>query len=154
MYALSFAEITAMLGQVWWPFFRLSAAFITMPFFGDAYISQRLRIFFALSIAAISGPLLPAMPQVDPISIQAVAIALEQIAIGAMLGFCLQFLFAVMAMVGQIMSMQMGLGMAMMNDPANGISVALIGNYFLMFTTLMFLSLDGHLYRFNLKMQA
>ncbi|MGR5120362.1 flagellar biosynthetic protein FliR [Vibrio astriarenae] len=154
MYALSFAEITAMLGQVWWPFFRLSAAFLTMPFFGDAYISPRLRVFFALSIAIISGPLLPSMPEVDPVSIQAIAIALEQIAIGAMLGFCLQFLFAVMGMVGQIMSMQMGLGMAMMNDPANGISIALIGNYFLMFTTLLFLSLDGHLVALDIIVQS
>lgn len=154
MYAVSFAEITALLGQVWWPFFRLSAAFITMPFYGDGYISPRIRILLALVIAAVAGPLLPAMPEVDPISIQAVAIALEQVAIGALLGLTLHFLFAAMAMVGQIMSMQMGLGMAMMNDPANGISVALLGNYFLMFTTLMFLSLDGHLVALDVVIQS
>ncbi|WP_047045988.1 flagellar biosynthetic protein FliR [Vibrio mexicanus] len=154
MYAITFAEITAMLGQVWWPFFRLSAAFITMPFFGNAYISTRVRVFLALTIAAIAGPLLPGMPEVDPVSIHAIAIALEQIAIGALLGICLHFLFAAMAMVGQIISMQMGLGMAMMNDPANGISVALLGNYFLMFTTLMFLSLDGHLVALDIIVQS
>ncbi|WP_413112614.1 flagellar biosynthetic protein FliR [Thaumasiovibrio sp. DFM-14] len=154
MVSMSFAEITALLGQVWWPMFRFSAAFMTMPFLGNAHINNRMRILLALSMAIIVAPLLPPMPAVDPISIKAVALAAEQIAIGALLGMCLQFLFSTMSMVGQIMSMQMGLGMAMMNDPANGVTVALIGSYFLMFTTLLFLALDGHLVAIDIFVQS
>ncbi|MGF1698149.1 flagellar biosynthetic protein FliR [Vibrio kyushuensis] len=154
MVNLTFAEITSIIGQLWWPFFRFSAAFMAMPFFGNAFMPNRARILLALIISFIAAPLLPPMPAVDPISVHAVAIALEQIAIGTLLGISLHFLFAAMAMVGQIISMQMGLGMAMMNDPANGITVALIGNYFLMFTTLMFLSLDGHLVALDIIVQS
>ncbi|PSU32277.1 flagellar biosynthetic protein FliR [Photobacterium lutimaris] len=151
---LTFAEITAMAGQLWWPFFRISAAFMTMPFLGNAHINNRTRLLLALSITLVSAPLLPPMPAVDPVSVNAVVLAGEQIIIGALLGMCLQFLFAAMAMVGQIMSMQMGLGMAMMNDPANGVTVALLGNYFLMFTTLLFLALDGHLVAVDIVVQS
>ncbi len=154
MLALTFADITAIIGQLWWPMFRFSAAFMTMPFIGNAHINNRIRLLLALVMAAITAPILPAMPAVDPISLKAVALAAEQIAIGALLGMCLQFLFAAMAMVGQIMSMQMGLGMAMMNDPANGVTVALIGSYFLMFTTLLFLALDGHLVAIDIFVQS
>lgn len=35
---ITFAEISQWLGQLWWPFFRIGAAFLAMPFFGDALI--------------------------------------------------------------------------------------------------------------------
>lgn len=31
--AITFAELSAILGQLWWPFFRIGAVFISMPFF-------------------------------------------------------------------------------------------------------------------------
>ncbi len=41
--------------------------------------------------------------------------------------------------------MQMGLAMAVMNDPANGISIAIIGRIMFITSMLLFLSLDAHL---------
>jgi flagellar biosynthetic protein FliR len=47
--------------------------------------------------------------------------------------------------LGQLVSMQMGLGMAMMNDPVNGVSSAVLGVMYQMYVSLLFLALNGHL---------
>lgn len=30
--AITFADLSAILGQLWWPFFRVGAVFLSMPF--------------------------------------------------------------------------------------------------------------------------
>ncbi len=59
-----------------------------------------------------------------------------------------------MTLLGQIISLQMGLGMAMMNDPVNGVSIAILGRMFLLFSTLLFLALDGHLLVIDILVQS
>ena len=41
--------------------------------------------------------------------------------------------------------MQTGLGMAQMVDPSNGVNVAVVAQWFLIFVNLLFISLNGHL---------
>lgn len=152
--SLSFADLSQMLGQLWWPFFRIGTALISMPFFGDSLIPVWVRSLFALAIVVVSAPLMPAMPKVDLISFSAIALALEQVLWGLFFGLILHFLFAVFTTLGQIVSMQMGLGMAIMNDPVNGLSVPILGRLFLIFCTLLFLSLEGHLIIIDVLVQS
>ena len=69
----------------------------------------------------------------------------EQILIGVMLGFVLQLFFQVFIVSGQLLAMQMGLGFASMIDPANGVSVPVIGQFFNMLVILLFFAMNGHL---------
>lgn len=62
---ITFADISRMIGQFWWPFFRVGTVFISMPFFGDALIPVWVRSLLALSIVVVAAPLMPAMPAVD-----------------------------------------------------------------------------------------
>ncbi|MBY8127208.1 flagellar biosynthetic protein FliR [Vibrio fluvialis] len=151
---LSFAEISSWLGQLWWPFFRIGAVFVSMPFFGDLLIPVWVRSLLALSITVITAPLMPAMPAVDLMSMTSLFLAFEQAVWGLMFGLILHMLFTVFTMLGQIVSLQMGLGMAMMNDPVNGLSVAILGRIFLVFTTLLFLALEGHLVVIDVLIQS
>lgn len=145
MLALTSIEISTMIGSFWWPFCRLMGAFIVMPLLGNAFVPVTVRILLAFSLAALLGPMLPPVPQVDAVSAGALLLAIEQLLIGFMLGLFLSILLHVMSMLGTIMSMQMGLAMAIMNDPANGNSNPILSQWFLMFGTLIFLALDGHL---------
>ncbi|ENM5916363.1 flagellar biosynthetic protein FliR [Vibrio mimicus] len=152
--AITFAELSAILGQLWWPFFRVGAVFISMPFFGDALIPIWVRSLLALAIVVITAPLIPTMPAVDLFSMTSLFLAFEQAIWGIIFGLILHMLFTVFAMLGQIVSLQMGLGMAMMNDPVNGISVAVLGRLFLIFSTLLFLALEGHLLVIDVLIQS
>ncbi len=151
---LSFSEISSWLGQLWWPFFRIATVFISMPFFGDMLIPVWIRTLLALSITVITAPLMPAMPAVDLMSMTSLFLAFEQAVWGLLFGLILHMLFTVFTMLGQIVSLQMGLGMAMMNDPVNGLSVAILGRIFLLFTTLLFLALEGHLLVIDVLIQS
>ncbi|MDL2007156.1 flagellar biosynthetic protein FliR, partial [Vibrio parahaemolyticus] len=152
--AITFADLSAILGQLWWPFFRVGAVFLSMPFFGDALIPIWVRSLLALSIVVITAPLMPTMPAVELFSLTSLFLAFEQAIWGLMFGLILHMLFNVFTMLGQTISLQMGLGMAMMNDPVNGLSVAILGRIFLIFSTLLFLSLEGHLLVIDIVIQS
>lgn len=151
---VTFAEISTWLGQFWWPFFRMGAAMLAMPFFGDALIPVWIRALLVLSLVVITAPLLPTMPAVDLLSFTAIFLALEQAIWGIFFGLIIHLLFSVLTMLGQIVSLQMGLGMAVMNDPVNGMSVAILGRMFLIFSTLLFLALEGHLLVIDILVQS
>ena len=78
----------------------------------------------------------------------------EQIVIGALLGFALQLFFHAFVVAGQIVAIQMGMGFASMVDPANGVNVAVIGQFFTMLVTLLFLSMNGHLVVFEVLTES
>lgn len=143
--SLTTADLMSWIGTVWWPFVRLSAVLWSMPLFDNPAVTPRARILLAVFLSFLVGPALPAMPVVDPFSLDAVVMTAEQVVFGLMMGLTLRMLFEVMVMTGLIMSMQMGLSMAMMMDPASGSSMSLLGHLFWIMAALLFLALNGHL---------
>lgn len=59
--------------------------------FGDATVPMRVRVILAMVLAIVVMPAAPVPYDIDPLSLTAVAVTLEQVAIGAMLGLGLQF---------------------------------------------------------------
>jgi flagellar biosynthetic protein FliR len=53
--------------------------------------------------------------------------------------------FGALIMGGQLISQLMGLGFASMMDPQNGVSVPVVGQFYTILATLIFLALNGHL---------
>ena len=94
------------------------------------------------------------MPVIDAINLQAFLWIAQEILIGMMLGFVLQLFFQVFVIAGQIVAMQMGLGFASMIDPANGISVPVIGQVFMILVTLLFLAMNAHLVVFEVLTES
>lgn len=152
--SLSAAELTAWLGQWWWPFIRIASAFWVMPFFGDGRVPPQVRLLFALAVSLLIAPLLKEMPALDPFSAGALVLTLEQLLFGLLFGLCVQILFMVLTMAGQILSMQMGLAMAVMNDPSNGDTAPIVSQLMMIFCTLLFLGLNGHLVTLDILVQG
>ncbi len=138
-------ELTAMVGAYLWPFFRIAAMLMSMPLIGTRTVPKQVRLGFALVLTLIIAPLVPDVPQVNPFSLDALLIIIQQILIGIAMGFVLQLVFAIFLVAAQVISMQMGLGFAMMIDPQSGTSVPVLGQFFSIVVTLVFLTLDGHL---------
>ncbi|MDO6680268.1 MULTISPECIES: flagellar biosynthetic protein FliR [unclassified Shewanella] len=145
MLSLTGAEISSFIGTFWWPFCRFMGVFMVMPFFSSTYIPVKARLLFAILLSALVAPLIPAVPIVDALSIGSFLLAVEQLLVGFMMALFLLIMISVMTQMGAMMSMQMGLAMAIMNDPANGDSNPIISQLFLLYGTLLFLALDGHL---------
>lgn len=139
------ADITSWIGTFFWPFVRIAAMLAIAPIFGARMVPVRARLVIALLMTWIIIPLLPPVPAADPLSASGVLVTIQQMLIGMAIGFSLQLVFATLVIAGQTIAMGMGLGFAQMVDPQNGINVPVIGQYFVVIATLLFLALNGHL---------
>ncbi|MDP2901696.1 MAG: flagellar biosynthetic protein FliR [Methylovulum sp.] len=139
---------TDMLGWVAsfiWPLMRISAMFIAMPLFSIRAVPARARLILSLAMTFFVMPLLPPLATVEMFSYTGLMIAAQQIVIGLVTGFIMQLVFAAVVFAGQGIALGMGLGFASMVDPQNGQQVPVVAQFYVITTTLVFLSLDGHL---------
>ncbi|MFT4767485.1 MAG: flagellar biosynthetic protein FliR [Glaciecola sp.] len=128
-----------------WPFLRLSAMLLAAPIFSYSSISIRVRVLLAVLVSALVAPLLPATPVVEPLSALGLVLALREVAIGLVMGFVMQLVFAAVVVAGHSVAMSMGLGFAMAVDPQNGVQVPVVSQLNVVLATLLFLAIDGHL---------
>jgi len=136
------------------PLFRVTAVLMTMPVFGTTLVPARVRLYFALAITVVIVPGLPPMPEVHALDLSALLLIAEQIIIGALFGLSLQLFFQIFVIAGQIVAIQMGMAFASMVDPANGVNVAVIGQFLTMLVTLLFLAINGHLVVFEVLTES
>ncbi|MEN8762466.1 MAG: flagellar biosynthetic protein FliR [Thiogranum sp.] len=139
------ADIGTWIGSLVWPFTRIAAMLAIAPIFGARMVPQRTRLVIALLLTWIVLPLLPEVPALDPFSLSGALLTVQQMLIGLAIGFSLQLVFATLVIAGQTIAMGMGLGFAQMVDPQNGVNVPVIGQYYVVIATLLFLALNGHL---------
>jgi len=139
------AEISSWISRYVWPFARIAGFFMVMPLFGTRLVTARVRLYLALFTTVVITPLLPPMPVIEGIGLQTFIIIAQQLLIGIALAFSLEILMNIFIMSGQLVAMQTGLGMAMMVDPSNGVNVAVVAQWFLVFVNLLFVTLNGHL---------
>ena len=142
---LSFADIGQWLGSFWWPFVRITTTLWVMPITGDQRVPPLIRLILGLLITALIVTMVPSSPSIVAFSLASLVLTVEQLLFGLLFGLCIQILFNVMTMAGQILSMQAGLAMATMNDPSSGSSSPIISQLMLVFSCLLFLGLNGHL---------
>lgn len=141
----SHETIILFLSQLWWPIPRISGLFLAMPIISSAMMPMRIRVIFALVLAFLISPAIPAsltLLNFQPIYVLYVA---DELLLGLLMGFVLQLVFQVFILGGQVVAMQAGLGFATMVDPASKASVPLISQFYLMLVTLTFMALNGHL---------
>jgi len=114
------------------------------PIFGARFVPGRYKIILSGAITLLVAPLLPAMPDVSPFSGPGLVITVQQIIIGAAIGFVLQIVFDALAMGGQLLANTMGLSFAFNVDPLRGASAPVVGQFYTLIATLTFLALNGH----------
>lgn len=154
MLHLTTEQIGAYLGAFFWPFIRISAMMMAAPVFGARLMPVRIRIFMAFAFSLIAFPMLPAVPQVDPISLASLSIITQQILIGLAMGFMIQMVFQALVIAGEAIANGMGLGFARMVDPANGVQVPVISQFLIVMATLLFVVFNGHLMMIDMVVQS
>lgn len=142
---ISSETLLNLLASYLYPFIRISAIVSVAPIIGTRIVPVRTKIGLSIALTIIIVPLLDAAVFIEPFSVHGVLTIMTQILIGVMLGFMLRMVFSAVESGGQVIGMTMGLGFAQMNDPANGIIVPVISQFYVVLATLMFLALNGHL---------
>ncbi|HEX5343805.1 MAG TPA: flagellar biosynthetic protein FliR, partial [Duganella sp.] len=118
------AQLLPLLTAIWWPFCRILAMFIGAPVLGEAVTPTTVRILIALVLSILMLPLTSGVDwgpaAINPFSLHGVVATIEQALIGFVLGLAFHFAMSVIGVLGFIVSSQMGMSMAVMNDPMNG----------------------------------
>lgn len=150
----STSEITALIGSYVWPFARIGSMMMVAPIFSSNTFPVKIRIGLAFVCSVLIAPLLPSVPAVDFLSGDGVMIMANQILIGLAIGFILQMVFGVFVLAGQIFAMLTGLGFSMMNSPQDGVQITVVGQMYVILTTLLFLIMHGHLFLLQLVFES
>ena len=138
------AQIGAWVGSFVWPLFRIASFLMIIPIFGTQLVPMRVRSGMAFLLALIVAPMIPEVPLVEALSLNALLITVQQVFIGALMGLMFVMLLQIFVVAGQLVAMQMGLGFASMVDPTNGVTVPVLSQIYLICVTLIFLAMNGH----------
>ena len=145
MLLLTTTEIAHLVHMWLWPFFRIAGLLMTAPIIGTRSVPMRIRIIIALAITVVIFPVIPEPPNVPPVSAEGFFISIQQVIIGIAMGLCVRVVFIALEIAGQAIGQLMGLMLASMVDPLNGNQVPIIGQFYILLATLLFLTVDGHL---------
>ncbi len=103
---------------------------LMLPALGEQNISARMRLTFALVLAAVMLPLHRDAYQVDLRQIGPVLLMLgEELLIGAVLGLTARLTIGALEVTGSVVAQQLGLGFVTAVDPTQGAQGVLIGNF-------------------------
>ncbi|HBR96111.1 MAG TPA: flagellar biosynthetic protein FliR [Gammaproteobacteria bacterium] len=141
---LSISEVTAWVGSFMWPLFRVAALFSVMPVLGATQVPARVRMALAAFITFAVMPIVGDIPAVDPLSSAGIFLVFAQVLIGILMGFMLLLVFNAIVMGAESIAISMGLGFALMTDPQNGVQIPVVGQFYQIMATLLFLALNGH----------
>jgi len=142
---LAFGHLVTGLATLWWPFCRVLAMFTVAPVLGDGSVPVRVRVLLALVLAFVMLPLAGPAAPVDPFSLHGVVATLGECVTGVVLGLAFQLAMSAITVLGYMAASQMGLAMAMMNDPINGGASDVVTTLLSVLCILVFFAIDGHL---------
>lgn len=139
------SQLLPLAGDIFWPFCRIAAALAAAPMLGEASVPLRIRALVALVLALVVQPGIGPSPSIDPLSLQGVVAVGEQVLIGGLLGFMFHLVMAALNLFGAMVSSQMGLSMAQINDPMSGQMSDVVTSLMYVVFILLFFAVDGHL---------
>ena len=146
MISITTAELNFLLGAFLWPLSRILALIATSPILGNPSVPVRVKMGLAILITILVMPLVEkTIPHIDPASGIGLIILLQQILIGAAIGFVMRVVFVAVEMAGELIGLQMGLGFAIFFDPQSSGQIDVIGRFMGVIASLAFLAIDGHL---------
>ena len=137
-------QLDGWLLELFWPFIRIGSCIMVAPAFGTSSVPARVRVVLAGAVTYLVAPLV-SIPDVTPLSAAGAVITIQQVIIGAALGFSLNILFDAVSLGGEMLGNSMGLSLAFNLDPQSGASTPTVSQLYSILVTLIFLVLDGHL---------
>ncbi|MCH8960558.1 MAG: flagellar biosynthetic protein FliR [Bacteroidetes bacterium] len=131
--------------RVFLVFGRIGGLMVVAPLFGHRAVPVRVRVLFAAMLAwalvgLVPGPLPPNATDLVGLLI---AVVIEVLT-GVVLGFAAQFIFWTIQFAGEVIGFQMGLSMAQIYNPAEGLYANPLGRLLSLSFLMVFLLIDGH----------
>ena len=145
MITLTSGELNAWIAGLLWPLTRILGLITASPLFGNNAVPVSMKVSLGVLLATIMAPVVPAIPAADPMSMAGLLILMQELLIGAAMGFSMRIVFAAIEFAGEVASMTMGLGFATFFDPNSAGRSSAIGQLLALVATMAFLAVNAHL---------
>ncbi len=124
---------------------RTGPLIFLMPVMGSNSVPSQVKILATVITALALTGAVKVDPDLMPESTAGfVFFVLHEICLAFILALFSRFIFAATQMAGQMVGIQMGMGMAGVMDPQYGIQVPIVGQLWNLIAILFFLSVNGH----------
>jgi flagellar biosynthetic protein FliR len=142
---IDISYLPALAGAFMLIFARTGTMLMLLPGLGEQNISARMRLTFALVLAAIMLPLHRSAYHIDPGALgPALVMLVEEILIGAMLGVTARLTISALDVAGSLIAQQLGLGFTASIDPTQGEQGAMVGHFLTLLGLTLFFATDMH----------
>lgn len=124
---------------------RSAGIFLTAPVFASRNIPVTVKASWVLLITFLIFPVVNFTPETLPgIGLPLGIAVVRELLIGFSIGLGASLMLTGIQLAGQIVDIQMGLGMVNIIDPVTSTQISVMGQYFYLIATLVFLVVDGH----------
>ncbi len=125
--------------------FRTGALIMTVPVFGHVSIPRPLRVWFVILITVLVLPYTQ-IAQVDlpSTAFHLAVVIFKELAVGFLMGFVVVLIFGAVQFAGHVIGLQMGLAVANVVDPMSSGQISIIGQFYYLFSLLIFILINGH----------
>jgi len=138
-------NIAVWLPAVFLVFARLSALLLSMPVFGYATVSGRIRLAIAVVLTLVIAPGVAEAFTVTYSSRLLFGLDIaREIMLGLMLGFGARIIFEGFVMAGSLIGFQMGFAIMNVFDPSTQNNQGIIGSFWLLVVVTFFLVTNSH----------
>jgi len=124
---------------------RTGALIFLMPVMGSLAVPSQVKALVTVVTALALLPVVPVTGSDLPTTIPGFLIfTVSELGLGAVLAVFSRLIFAAVETAGQMVGIQMGMGVAGVMDPQFGTQVSVIGQFWSIITVLLFLAVNGH----------
>jgi flagellar biosynthetic protein FliR len=124
---------------------RLSTAIVASPLIGAHSVPAQTKIGLAVLLSLIVVPLASPHLADAPTTLYAFCAAVgSEAMIGLVMGIGVSLVFAALEMGASLVSLQMGFGLGGVFDPFTGAQSGALEQFYKVFVTLIFFSINGH----------
>jgi flagellar biosynthesis protein FliR len=142
---LSINDVSMWVSRMWWPVLRVGGFMLSAPATSEAAVPRMVKIILTLALTFLLAPLVPVPADLSIFSAAGLLAAVLELLIGISIGMVVQLSFEALTFAGQSISLSMGLGFATLVDPQRGAQTPVLGQLFVIFGTLTYLAVNGHL---------
>ena len=124
---------------------RISGIFITSPVFGRNNLPMIMKIALSALTAFILLPIISIATKVEYNNFFELALdTMGEFLLGIIIGFICFLYFNALYLAGSVIDTQIGFGMVNVLDPQINSQIPIMGNFYNLLITLIFLAVNGH----------
>lgn len=125
-------------------FLRTSAMMLAAPLFTGTGVPLMVRIFFSAGLSLALTPIVHQVVVVPQDLHALLMLAVQEIAYGLVLGFCVQLIMLAAESAGSFLDLQVGFGLASVLAPGSNIPGGVIARFKFLLALVLFVSVNGH----------